>query len=93
MLFKNFYNNHDQYRLNEGNFISADPTGLIDKDAKFRLSELTIDKLFEGLDLKKSAELYTFIKSNIPSIAPIMDMQRADVTSAFELIRSQITVC
>ncbi len=91
MLFKNFYNNHDQFRLNEGNFISSDWTGLIDQDAKFRLSELTIDKLFEGLDLEKSEAFHTFIKSNMPSLAPVMGKDRASITSAFELIRSQIS--
>ncbi len=91
MLFKNFYNNHDQFRLNESNFISSDWFGLFDQDAKFRLSELTIDKLFEGLDLEKSDALHTFIKSNMPSLAPVMGKDKASNTSAFELIRSQIS--
>jgi len=91
MLFKNFYNNHDQFRLNESNFISSDWFGLFDQDAKFRLSELTIDKLFEGLDLEKSDAIHTFIKSNMPSLAPVMGKDKASNTSAFELIRSQIS--
>lgn len=91
MLFKNFYNDNDRFRLNESNFISKDFTGLFDSDAKFRLTELTIDKLFEGLDLDKSEELHNFVKSNIPSLAPIMGTYKAKTTSAFELVRSQIS--
>ena len=91
MLFKNFYNNHDNFRLNEGNFISSDFTGLFDSDAKFRLTELTIDKLFEGLDLEKSEQLHSFIKSNMPDLAPVLGKDKASNTSAFELIRSQVS--
>ena len=91
MLFKNFYNNYDQYKLNEGNFVSKDFTGLFDSDAKFRLTELTIDKLFEGLDLDKSEQLHSFIKSNIPSTALVLGKENSTKTSAFELVKSQIS--
>jgi hypothetical protein len=91
MLFKNFYNNHDQFRLNEGNFISKDFTGLFDTDAKFRLTELNIDKLFEGLDLEKSEQLHSFIKTNMPNLAPNLGKAKASTTSAFDLIASQIS--
>ena len=91
MLFKNFYNDHDNFRLNEGNFISSDWTGLFDTDAEFRLAKLTIDKLFEGLDLEKSEQLHSFIKSNMPNLAPNLGKDKASITSAFELIRSQVS--
>lgn len=91
MLFKNFYNDHDNFRLNEGNFISSDWTGLFDTDAKFRLTELTIDKLFEGLDLEKSEQLHTTIKSNMPDLAPVLGKDKSYTTSAFELIQSQVS--
>lgn len=91
MLFKNFYNNHDQLRLNEGNFISSDFLGLFDSDAKFRLKELTIDKLFEGLDIEKSQELHNIIKSNIPSTASVMGLSDASKNSAFDLVKSQVS--
>lgn len=91
MLFKNFYNDHDNFRLNEGNFISSDWTGLFDTDAEFRLAKLTIDKLFEGLDLEKSEQLHSFIKSNMPNLAPNLGEDKASITSAFELIRSQVS--
>lgn len=91
MLFKNFYNDHDNFRLNEGNFISSDWTGLFDSDAKFRLTELTIDKLFEGLDFEKSEQLHTTIKSNMPNLAPVLGKDKAYTTSAFELIQSQVS--
>jgi hypothetical protein len=91
MLFKNFYNNHDQLRLNEGNFISSDFLGLFDSDAKFRLKELTIDKLFEGLDIEKSQELHNIIKSNIPSTASVMGLSDASKNSAFDLVKTQVS--
>lgn len=90
MLFKNLYNDDDKYRLSESNFISSDWTTLFDSDAKFRLKELTIDKLFEGLDLEKSEDLHNFIKTNIPSIAPILGRYNASQKNAFELVSSQI---
>lgn len=91
MLFKNFYNNHDQYRLNEGNFISSDISGFFDSDAEFRLKKLTIDKLFEGLDIEKSQELHNIIKSNIPSTASVMGLSDASKNSAFDLVKTQVS--
>ena len=91
MLFKNFYNSHDQFRLNEGNFISKDPFKIFDTDASYTLSKLTIDKLFEGLDFEKSEDMYNFIKSNIPSIASSLGMYNASNLFAFDLIKNQIS--
>lgn len=91
MLFKNFYNDHDNFRMNESNFISSDWTKLFDSDAKFRLFELTLDKLFEGLDLEKSIELQNFIKSNIPSLAPVILKYNDPYTNAFDFVKSQIS--
>jgi hypothetical protein len=91
MLFKNFSNNHDQFRLNEGNFISKDFTKIFDTDASYTLSKLTIDKLFEGLDFEKSEDMYNFIKSNIPSIASSLGMYNASNLFAFDLIKNQIS--
>lgn len=91
MLFKNFYNNHDQFRLNEGNFISSDFSSLFDSDAEFRLKKLTIDKLFEGLDIEKSQELHNIIKSSIPSTASVMGLSDASKNSAFDLVKTQVS--
>ena len=90
MLFKNFSNSHDQFRLNEGNFISKDPFKIFDTDASYTLSKLTIDKLFEGLDFEKSEDMYYFIKTNIPSIASSLGMYNASNFSAYDLVINQI---
>jgi hypothetical protein len=91
MLFKNFNNPNLDYSINEGNFISGDIFGLIDSDAEFRLSQLTIDKLFEGLDIEKSEAMHNFIKSNIPSLSEVMGKSKSTGTNSFELIRAQFT--
>lgn len=89
MLFKNFNDPKLDFSINEGNFISSDIFGLIDTDAKFRLSELTIDKLFEGLDIEKSEAMHNFIKSNIPSLASIMGKDKSELSKGIDLIRAQ----
>lgn len=89
MLFKNFNDPKLDFSINEGNFISSDIFGLFDTDAKFRLSELTIDKLFEGLDIEKSEAMHNFIKSNIPSLASIMGKDKSEISKGIDLIRAQ----
>lgn len=88
MLFKDMTKN--TFNLNEGNFISKDITGLFDKDAEFRLSALTIEKLFEGLDIDNSDQTHNYIISNMPSLKDVMGKNKSDDTSAFELIRAQM---
>jgi hypothetical protein len=91
MLFSNLNRRYDvNGKLNEGNFISKDITGFFDATAKPYLSKLTIDKLFEGLDLEKSQELHSSIVSAIPSIKDAMGLNRANNTMATELIRKQL---
>jgi hypothetical protein len=68
MLFRNLNFEKKAQNISEGNFISADFLGIIDSDAKSKLAFLTIDKMFEGLDLKKSAELHDFIEAYAPSL-------------------------
>lgn len=91
MLFKNFNDPNLDYSINEGNFISSDITTIFDTDAGFRLSELTIDKLFEGLDIEKSESMHSFIKSNIPSLTSIMGKDKSEISKGIDLIRSQFT--
>lgn len=90
MLFKNFNDPNLDYSINEGNFISSDITTIFDTDAGFRLSELTIDKLFEGLDIEKSEAMHNFIKTQIPSLESVMGKSKSSGTMAFEIIRNQI---
>lgn len=88
MLFKDITKN--TFDLNEGNFISKDFTGLFDKNAEFRLSDLTIYKLFEGLNIENSDQTHNYIVANMPSLKDVMGKNKSDDTSAFELIRAQI---
>lgn len=91
MPFSNFLNsNNPLFRLNEGNFISSDILGLVDSDARFKLSELTLDKLFEGLDLEKSQSLCNLIGNNSLSIKNSLDISRFSSTVALQLIKEQI---
>ena len=88
MLFKDMTKN--TFNMNEGKFISKDITGLFDKDAEVRLSSLTIEKLFEGLDIDNSDETHNYIISNMPSLKDVMGKNKSDDISAFELIRAQM---
>jgi hypothetical protein len=90
MLFKNFNDPNLDFNINEGNFISSDWTGFFDTDAEFRLNKLTIDKLFEGLDIEKSEAMHNFIKSIIPSLSSILGKDKSTITNSFEFIRSQV---
>ena len=89
--FNNFQHSDSQDEtLYEGNFISKDPSGIFDANASTKLSELTIDKLFEGLDLEKSDEMHRFISVNSPSIQDVMDINQTDDLFAFEIIKQQM---
>ncbi len=89
--FNNFQKfNSENQKLNEGNFISSDITGLVDTDAAAKLSALTIDKLFEGLDLEKSDQMHRFIATNAPSLQEVMGLNIADDTFSFEIIKQQL---
>ena len=78
MLFKNLnLESKDTKDISEGNFISKDFSGIFDSDATSKLTGLTIDKMFEGLDLEKSAEMHDFIKT----FAPSLDSQPASISS------------
>lgn len=91
MPFNNFLNsNNPLFRLNEGNFISDDILGLVDSDARFKLSELTLDKLFEGLDLEKSQSLCNLIGNNSLSIKDSLDLGKFSRTTALQLLLDQI---
>lgn len=91
MPFSNFLNSNNPYlKLNEANFISNDILGLADSDAKFKMSELTIDKLFEGLDLEKSQSLCNLIGNNALSIKDNLNIDNSNTTFAFSLISDQI---
>lgn len=91
MLFSNLNRRYDiNGKLHEGNFISKDFTGIFDKDAQPYLSKLTIDKLFEGLDLEKSNEMHNNLITSIPSIKDVMGLNRAGNTLATELITKQL---
>lgn len=101
MLFRNLNFDKKAQNISEGNFISDDFLGIFDTDAKSKLANLTIDKMFEGLDLEKSAELHDFIEayapslkaqpatSTTPSITDVMGLQNSK-KSVFELINSQL---
>ena len=84
------YPNNENQKLNESNFLSDDLLGLVDSDAKSKLSALTIDKMFEGLDLEKSDQMHRFISSNAPSIQEVMGLNNADNLSAYEIIKQQL---
>lgn len=84
------YPNNGNQKLNEGNFISGDFSGIFDTDAKAKLSALTIDKMFEGLDLEKSEQMHRFISSNAPSIQEVMGLNNADNLSSYEIIKQQL---
>lgn len=89
--FQNFQNpNSENKRLNEGNFLSSDPTGFFDTDAESKLSKLTIDKLFEGLDIEKSDQMHRFISTNVPSIQEVMGLDISDDTLSIEIIKQQL---
>lgn len=91
MLFSNLNNKtKNGTRLFEGNFISKDFTTIFDKDADYKLFNLTVDKLFEGLDLEKSDDVHNNIISAIPSLKDVMGLDKADNSTAFKLIESQI---
>lgn len=91
MLFNNLHlQNPNKSNLNEGNFISKDITGIFDSDASGKLSSLTIDKLFEGLDIEKSEKMHDFISTNAPSIKNAMDYDNSDDTFAIEVIKQQM---
>jgi hypothetical protein len=90
MLFSNLNRRDDITPLNEGNFISKDITGFFDSDAEFRLSSLTIEKLFEGLDIENSDNMHNYIISNMPSLKDVLGKNKSDDTSAFELLRAQL---
>lgn len=78
MLFKNLnLESRIDKNISEGNFISKDFLGIFDSDATSKLTGLTIDKMFEGLDLEKSAEMHDFIKT----FAPSLDSQSASISS------------
>ena len=53
MLYRPIHSNkkEDITRIDESNFISSDILGIFDSDARVKLSALTIEKLFEGLDI------------------------------------------
>lgn len=88
--FNNFQKpNTENQKLNEGNFLSSDPTGFFDADAESKLSKLTIDKLFEGLDIEKSDQMHRFIGTNVPSIKEVMDFDIADDTLSIEIVKQQ----
>lgn len=84
------YPNNEHQKLNESNFLSDDFTGLVDSDAKSKLSALTIDKMFEGLDLEKSEQMHRFISSNAPSVQEVMGLNNADKLSSYEIIKQQL---
>lgn len=84
------YPNNGNQKLNESNFLSSDILGLVDTDAEAKLSALTIDKMFEGLDLEKSDQMHRFISSNAPSIQESMGLNNADDLSAYEIIKQQL---
>ena len=86
----NKYNYPNNQKLNESNFLSDDLLGLVDSDAKSKLSALTIDKMFEGLDLEKSNEMHRFISANAPSIQEVMGLNNADDLFAYEIIKQQL---
>jgi hypothetical protein len=89
--FNNFQHSDSQdENLYEGNFISKDPSGIFDASASAKLSELTIDKLFEGLDLEKSDQMHRFISVNSPSVQDVMDINQTDDLFAFEIIKQQM---
>jgi hypothetical protein len=89
--FNNFQKfDSENQKLNEGNFISSDITGIIDTDAKAKLSSLTIDKLLEGLDLEKSDQMHRFIATNAPSLQEVMGLNIADDTFSIEIIKQQL---
>jgi hypothetical protein len=101
MLFNNLNLNRKTGNISESNFLSSDFFGIIDSDAESKLANLTVDKMFEGLDLEKSAELHDFIEayapsmrglpatSSVPSTSDVMGLQNAK-KSAFEVINSQL---
>lgn len=86
----NKYNYPNNQKLNESNFLSDDLLGLVDSDAKSKLSALTIDKMFEGLDLEKSDQMHRFISANAPSIQEVMGLNNADDLFAYEIIKQQL---
>lgn len=101
MLFNNLNLNKRIVNISESNFLSTDFFGIIDSDAKSKLANLTIDKMFEGLDLEKSAELHDFIEayapsmralpatSSVPSTSDVIGLQNSK-KSVFEAINSQL---
>lgn len=91
MIFNNSQSpNNENRKLNESNFLSSDFFGIVDSDAKAKLSGLTIDKLFEGLDLEKSDQMHRFIATNAPSVQEAMGLNISDDTFAFELVKQQL---
>jgi|LakMenEpi03Aug12_release.lakeMendotaPanAssembly.Ray.scaffolds.fasta_scaffold272846_1 hypothetical protein len=91
MPFRNFLNSNNPYlKLNESNFISKDILGLVDSDASFKLSELKIDKLFEGLDFEKSQDLCNLIGNNSLSIKNTLVWDKSDTTFAIDILQDQL---
>jgi hypothetical protein len=91
MLFSNLNNkSYISNKIFEGNFISKDFTGIFDKEADYNLTKLTIDKMFEGLDLEKSDKIHNTIASDMPSLKDAMGVSKADDTFAFRLIELQL---
>lgn len=92
MLYRHIHPNkkEDITRIDESNFISSDMLGIFDSDARVKLSALTIDKLFEGLDIDNSNEMHDFITSFAPSLSKVMGVYSSESNYAFEILKAQL---
>lgn len=92
MLYRYIYSdkNPNIVKINESNFISKDITGIFDSDARTKLSTLTIDKMFEGLDMKNEQEIHDFVVAFAPSLSDVMGVNESQSTYAFDVIKAQL---
>ena len=92
MLYRPIHSNkkEDITRIDESNFISSDILGIFDSDARVKLSALTIEKLFEGLDIDNTNEMHDFITSFAPSLSKVMGVHSSESNYAFDILKAQL---
>ncbi len=92
MIYRPIHRNTEtpQNRINESNFISSDMTGALDSDSGTKLSYITIEKMFEGLDIDNTNEIHNFILSFAPSLSRVMGVANSETNSAFEVLKAQL---
>ena len=92
MLYRPIHSNkkEDITRIDESNFISSDMLGIFDSDARVKLSALTIEKLFEGLDIDNTNEMHDFITSFAPSLSKVMGVHSSESNYAFDILKAQL---